>query len=177
MFKFLLINFLIACIGFGSGSVFLSFIYDAYINYTGVSIQTLDIATSISLVLPAPISPKMIGLIAYQEYGFTFVWPAIIAFVIPTICISLYSFKHYNKFKNNLFFKKMAKYFPPLLASITVYIIIVLCINNTTTPKQVTLFIIPLATTLILRYKANVRNNGLLIIVNSSILMILLLLK
>ncbi len=166
MFKFLLINFIIACLGFGSGTVFISFIYDAYTKYTDVSIQTLDIATAISMALPAPISPKMLGLIAYQEFNFWFVWPAVFAFVLPTIGIVQYTFKHYNKFKDNRFFAKLSTYFPPIMGAITAYIVIQLTVTNVTNPLQFKLFVIPLIVTLIIRYGFKIRNNGYYLIAN-----------
>lgn len=166
MLKFLLINFVIACLGFGSGTVFVSFIYDAYTTYTNVSVQTLDIATAISMALPAPISPKMLGLIAYQEYNFWFVWPAILIFVLPTIGIVLYTFKHYNKFKDNKFFVRLSKYFPPIMGAITLYIVIALSQNNVSNVHEFKLFIIPLVVTLIIRYGLNIKNNGYYLIAN-----------
>lgn len=166
MLKILLINFAIACLGFGSGTVFISFIYDAYTKYTDISIQTLDVATAISLALPAPISPKMLGLIAYQEYDFWFVWPAIITFVLPTIFIVLYTFKHYSKFKDNRFFGLLSKYFPPIMAAITANIIIVLSLNNIQTEAEFTLFIIPMVVTYIIRYGFSLKNNGYFLIAN-----------
>ncbi len=166
MLQILIINFLIACIGFGSGTVFIGFIYDGYTKYTDISIATLDIAASISMVLPAPISPKMLGLIAYQEFNFWFVWPAIIAFVLPTIFIVNYTFKHYNKFKDNLFFNTLAKYFPPIMAAITTYIIIVLTANNVTNMLEFKYFSFPLIATLIVRYGFKQKNNGYFLIAN-----------
>lgn len=173
MLKFLLINFVIACLGFGSGTVFISFIYDAYTNYTNVSAQTLDIATAISMALPAPISPKMLGLIAYQEYNFWFVWPAILVFVMPTICIVLYTFKHYNKFKNNKFFVRLSKYFPPIMGAITAFIVIELSVNNVNDLYQLKLFIFPLFVTLFIRYILNIKNNGYYLIANIITLVII----
>ncbi len=166
MLKILLINFVIACLGFGSGTVFISFIYDAYTSYTNISIQTLDIATAISLALPAPISPKMLGLIAYQEFNFWFVWPAVIIFVIPTVVIVLYTFKHYNKFKDNPFFKQLSTYFPPLMAAITAYIIIALSFSNIQSGEEFKLFIFPMIVTIIIRYGFKIKNNGLFLIAN-----------
>lgn len=166
MLRFLLINFIIACLGFGSGTVFISFIYDAYTKYTNVSVQTLDIATAISMALPAPVSPKMLGLIAYQEYGFWFVWPAIIVFVLPTVAIVLYTFKHYSKFKDNRFFSQLSVYFPPLMGAITAYIVIQLTVLNITNLFEFKLFIIPLLVTLIIRYGFKIKNNGYYLIAN-----------
>lgn len=173
MLKFLVINFIIACLGFGSGTVFIGFIYDAYTRFTDVSPQVLDIATAISMALPAPISPKMLGLIAYQEYGFLFVWPAIIIFVIPTLIIVSYTFKHYNKFKDNKFFIKLSLYFPPIMGAITAYIVIQLTYSNVTTPEEFKLFIIPLIVTLIIRYGLKIKNNGYYLIANIITLIII----
>lgn len=173
MLRFLVINFVIACLGFGSGTVFISFIYDAYTKYTTVSPQTLDIATAISMALPAPISPKMLGLIAYQEYGFWFVWPAILIFVLPTIAIVLYTFKHYNKFKDNYFFTTLSTYFPPLMGAITAYIGIQLSFANVSTPLEFKLFIAPLIVTLIIRYGFKQKNNGYYLIANIITLLII----
>ncbi len=166
MLRFLLINFTIACLGFGSGTVFISFIYDAYTNYTNVSVQTLDIATAISMALPAPVTPKMLGLIAYQEYGFWFVWPAIIIFVLPTITIVLYTYKHYSKFKDNRFFGTLSIYFPPIMGAITAYIVIQLTASNVTNLFEFKLFIIPLIVTFIIRYGFRIKNNGYYLIAN-----------
>lgn len=172
MLKILLINFIIACLGFGSGTVFISFIYDAYTSYTNVSIQSLDIATAISMALPAPISPKMLGLIAYQEFNFWFVWPAILIFVLPTICIVLYTFKHYNKFKDSKFFTVLSIYFPPIMGAITAYIAIGLSYNNVATFHEFKLFICPLVVTLIIRYGFGIKNNGYYLIANIMALFI-----
>lgn len=172
MLRFLVINFLIACIGFGSGTVFISFIYDAYSNYTNVSLQTLDIATSISMALPAPISPKMLGLIAFQEYNFWFVWPAILAFTLPTIGIVHYTFKHYSKFKDNHFFETLAKYFPPIMGAITAYIIIQLTASNLTTEREVIYYLTPMVASFIIRYGFKIKNNGYYLIANIATLII-----
>ncbi|WOO87967.1 chromate transporter [Mollicutes bacterium LVI A0039] len=173
MLKLLLINLIIACIGFGSGTIFISLIYDAYTTYTSVSVQTLDVATSISMALPAPVSPKMLSLIAYQEYGFWFIWPAVFVFVIPTIFIVIYTFKHYNKFKDNSFFKDLSKYFPPIMGAITAYIVIVLSINNVSTMIEFKLFIVPLVVTLLIRYGFKIKNNGYYLIANIITLFLL----
>lgn len=173
MLKFLIINFIIACLGFGSGTVFISFIYDAYTRYTDVSAQTLDIATAISMALPAPISPKMLGLIAYQEYNFWFVWPAVAIFVLPTIVIVVYTFKHYNKFKDNHFFTTLSTYFPPLMGGITLYIVLELTVANVGSPQEFKLFLIPLIVTLIIRYWFKIKNNGYYLIANIITIVIL----
>lgn len=173
MLKFLIINFVIACLGFGSGTVFIGFIYDAYTKFTDVPTQVLDIATAISMALPAPISPKMLGLIAYQEYNFWFVWPAIIAFVIPTLIIVSYTFKHYNKFKDSKFFAKLSLYFPPIMGAITTYIVVQLTYSNVTTTAEFKLFIIPLIVTLIIRYGMRIKNNGYYLIANIITLIII----
>lgn len=173
MLRYLIINFIIACLGFGSGTVFISFIYDAYTRYTDVSTQTLDIATAISMALPAPISPKMLGLIAYQEYNFWFVWPAVAIFVLPTIVIVIYTFKHYNKFKNNYFFTTLSTYFPPVMGAITFYIVIELSVANVSTPVELKLFLIPLIVTLIIRYGFKIKNNGYYLIANILTLIVL----
>lgn len=172
MLRFLIINFLIACVGFGSGTVFISYIYDAYSNLTSVSSQTLDVATAISVALPAPISPKMLGLISYQEYGFWFVWPSIIAFVIPTITIVFYTFKHYNKFKDNTFFKVLSVYFPPIMAAITTYIVLQLSYTNITSLIEFKMFIAPLIATLVIRYGLRIKNNGYYLLANIIVLLL-----
>lgn len=174
MLKFLIINFIIACLGFGSGTVFISFIYDAYTSYTTVSAQTLDISTAISMALPGPISPKMLGLIAYQEYNFWFVWPAVFIFVVPTIVIVLYTFKHYNKFKDNDFFTTLSTYFPPLMGAITAYIVIELSLANVSSMLEFKLFIIPLIVTLVIRYVFKIKNNGYYLLANIFTLILLI---
>lgn len=166
MLRILIINFIIACLGFGSGTVFISFIYDGYTNYSTVPIEYLDIATSISMALPGPISPKMLGLIAYQEYNFWFVWPAILVFVLPTIFIVLYTFKHYQKFKDNYFFTMLSTCFPPIMGAITAYIIITLTMSNVTTLLELKYFTIPLIATLTMRYLFKIKNNGYFLIIN-----------
>lgn len=173
MLIFLLINIIIAIVGFGSGTIFISLIYDAYTNYTTISIQTLDIATAISMALPAPISPKMLGLIAFQEYGFWFVWPAVLVFVIPTILIVLYTFKHYNRFKDNIFFANLSKYFSPLMGAITAFIVIELSLNNINNALQFKYFIFPLIVTLVIRYGLKQKNNGYYLIANIITLLII----
>lgn len=167
MLLFLLINFIIACIGFGSGTVFLGYIFDAYSQYTEVSTQALNIATSISMVLPAPFSPKMLGIIAYQSYGFWFIWPALFAFTIPTYLIANFTYINYNKLKDSLFFSQLSKYFPPIMGAITLNIILLLIIQNINSNIQLLFVIIPSTTTLITRFVFKVENTGGLLIIST----------
>lgn len=173
MLQIIIINFLIACIGFGSGTVFMGYVYDAYGKYTTISTNVLDISAAVAMTLPAPFTPKMLGLIAYQEYGFWVVWPAVIAFIIPTIVIASLTFKHYSKFKNIYFFKQLSKFFPPLMAAITLYIIITLTMQNVQTALEFKYFIVPLTLSLILRYGFKQYNSLILILVNVLSLIII----
>lgn len=167
MLLFLLINFIIACIGFGSGTVFLGYIYDAYSQFTSVSIESLQIATGISMVLPAPFSPKMLGLIAFQEYGFWFVWPALIAFTLPTLAIVNLTFVNYNQLKDSNFFKQLSQYFPPIMGGITLNIIIVLIIDNIHVQSDLWLICVPTLITMFIRYRLKIDNTGILLVVSA----------
>ncbi len=167
MLKIIIINFFIACIGFGSGTVFISYTYEAYTRFTNISTTVIDLSIAIGMALPAPFTPKMLALITFQEYGFWQIWPALLAFVMPTVIIASFTFKNYNKFKHLHFFKQLSRYFPPLMAAITTYVILLLTIQNINTPTELKYFLAPFLCSLVLRYLFKSRSNGLLLIANT----------
>lgn len=167
MLRILLINFIIAIVGFGSGTVFIALIYDGYLNYSDVSIQTLDLVTSIAMLLPGPVTPKMLGLIAYLEYGVLFIIPAIIIFVIPTLVFITYSYKYYERFKDSNFFKFIATYFMPLLAAITLTLLFNLIGHNVVFASSFYLFIIPMLSSLIAYFFFKVEHRVMLLMIST----------
>ncbi len=130
LYKICLYNFLISILGFGSGQVFLTYVYDYYVLNNVITERAYNLYVGITEVLPGATSVKILTLIAYDNLSIIGLIIAMLFFVIPTIII-IYGCARLHKNKRfETFFKNLGMYFTPVLSALMIVLLMRLINSN-----------------------------------------------
>ncbi len=162
-------NFLISAFGFGSGTVFLNYVYNYYVEQSHLITQSqFNIYTAITEMLPGATSVKILTLADYDLLGFKGLIIPILVFILPTMFFIYISSKLLTSKKFNNFVYKLGFYFTPVLTALIIELTTKLTNKNISNYTDLIILIILVINTYYLQEKIKI--NNFLIIILSNVL-------
>lgn len=163
-------NFLISAFGFGSGTVFLNYVYNYYVEQGQlISEAQFNIYTAITEMLPGATSVKILTLIDYDLLGISGLILPILLFVLPTIIFIYISAKLISSKRFNNFVHALGFYFTPVLAALIIELAAKLTKKNISSNQDLIILILLIINTYYLQEKLKVHNFLIIILANAII--------
>ncbi len=169
-FKACYYNFLISTFGFGSGTVFLNYVYNYYVEQSHlISEAQFNIYTAITEMLPGATSVKILTLIDYDLLGISGLILPILLFVLPTIIFIYISAKLISSKRFNNFVHALGFYFTPVLAALIIELAVKLTSKNINSNQDLIIVILLIINTYYLQERFKVHNFLIIILANAMI--------
>lgn len=159
---------LISILGFGSGSVFLLYSYNYFVDTGIITIEQFKYYLSIAEMLPAATSVKILTLISYDLFGLIATIISITIFMIPTVLVCYGVTKLINNAKYIKFLNLLGVLFIPVLGALICFLAIKVISISVSNFNQLLLVFFLTVFTYVMQNKY-IKNTTIMIFINIMI--------